>query len=356
MTMGLAGAYDRIGIDARINNRPVHLAFDTGANHSVLIPHTVRRLGLKTNEMGFTEECTLAVGKTSQRTMFGVLDSPAYIPWDIDGLFSWTAVSNHVFQLDVERGVCCLSDELPVDLAGWARWRLVTNSPVVMFECSNDVEVVRIGIDTGSPDGVMLSPERWRKWRAAHAGKPSTLANRWGAGEDLCVSEVLRARRIELGGLMLDDVPVSAATASFHRVFRDSDAILGLYTFRQLKLVIDGRSGTLYVSRIEYPSGHYDYNRAGAEFVPKDPDTSDDIVAHVVGGGPAYRAGIRDGDILLRIGGVDATKWRTIWAKMRHTGPGQLEGEPGTKMKCVLKRNGRRYETTVTLEELPMVN
>ncbi len=299
---GMAHAGDRIAVDAGINNRPIHLALDTGAGSSMLFPGAVSRLGLRTNAMGYTEECTLTVGKISQRTVFAVLDAPSYLPLDIDGFLSWTAVSNHVFRLDVERGVCRVTDDLPPDLEGWARWRLVTNAPVVIFECSNNVEATRIGIDTGSADGVMLSPERWQKWRAAHAGQPSTLDNGWLPGDKLFVREVLRARKIELGGLTLHDVPVTKATPSFGETFRRPDAVLGLYVLRQLKVVIDGRSGALYTSPIPHPSGHYDYNHTGAEFMPKDPDNSDDIVAHVIEGGPAYRAGVRDGDILLRIG------------------------------------------------------
>jgi hypothetical protein len=352
----MAGAEDRIAVDARINNRPVHLAFDTGADSPVLFPGAASRLGLKTNEMRFTEECTLAFGKRSQRTMFGVLDTPSYLPLDIDGFLSWTAVSNRVFQLDVERRICRVSDDVPPDLGGWARWKLVTDSPVLIFECSNDVEVTRIGIDTGFPTGIMLSPERWQKWRAARAGQPSTVAIRWSPGEALSVTEVLRARKIELGGLTLNDVPVIKATPKFDMLFRHSDAVFGLYALRQLKVVMDGRSGTLYMSPITHASGHYDYNHAGVDFVPKDPDKSDDLVARVIEGGPAYRAGVRDDDILLRIGRVDATQWRTIWPKMRRTKPGQLEGKPGTKLKLTLQRGRQRYETTVTLEDLPMVD
>jgi C-terminal processing protease CtpA/Prc len=48
----------------------------------------------------------------------------------------------------------------------------------------------------------------------------------------------------------------------------------------------------------------------GAVFTPPGLQ-GDDLVARVVDGSPAHEAGIRNADVLLRVGELDATKWRT---------------------------------------------
>ncbi len=351
----ISRADDRILVNASINGRPVSLAFDTGAGFTVLFRNSADRLRLKTSSMDVTEKCTFKFGEMSQKAVFDVIEAPFFMSMNIDGFIGWTAATNHVFELDVERNVCRISDNVPQDLRGWTKWNLVTNAPVVIFECSNDVGSAKIGIDTGFPGGVMLSPQRWQLWRTERAGQPATVENGWTPGEDLVNCEMLRARRIVLGAFILADVPVSEATPKFDTAFQHSDAIVGLYALRQMKLIIDARNGVLYTCPIAHPSGQYAYNRLGADFMPKDPDKGEDFAAFVIPGSPAYRAGIRNGDLLLKIGKYDLA---TLWRHPRHLGgkPGFFQGDAGTKLKLTLKRNNQEYETTVMLHEVPAVD
>ena len=72
---------------------------------------------------------------------------------------------------------------------------------------------------------------------------------------------------------------------------------------------MDGKTGVAYVQPHPGPRAPYQHNRLGAIFAPG--DASDDLVAFVLDGSPAYEAGIRNGDVLLKIGDLDATKWQT---------------------------------------------
>jgi C-terminal processing protease CtpA/Prc len=74
------------------------------------------------------------------------------------------------------------------------------------------------------------------------------------------------------------------------------------------------------------------------------------LVAHVIQGSPAYEAGVRDGDVLLRIGDLDVTKWRTdprvlplsrFWS-----------GPAGTILHLGLKRNGQGLDVEVALQNI----
>jgi C-terminal processing protease CtpA/Prc len=74
------------------------------------------------------------------------------------------------------------------------------------------------------------------------------------------------------------------------------------------------------------------------------------LVAHVLAHTPAFEAGIRDGDVLLKIEDLDVTKWRTL--------PGILPlarfwtRPPGTRLGLTLKRQSNLYRATLVLREI----
>ena len=73
-------------------------------------------------------------------------------------------------------------------------------------------------------------------------------------------------------------------------------------------------------------------------------------MAHVAEKSPAQKAGIRNGDILLKIGGLDVTKWRTdpkvlplrrFWIR-----------PAGTKLELSLTRDDKPLKATVELKDI----
>jgi C-terminal processing protease CtpA/Prc len=75
-----------------------------------------------------------------------------------------------------------------------------------------------------------------------------------------------------------------------------------------------------------------------------------DLVARVINGSPAFAAGIRNGDVLLKVGGLDATKWRTdpkVLPLSRF-----WEGPPGTRLELTLKRGASTFKSTPVLRQI----
>jgi Aspartyl protease/PDZ domain len=361
ISLGTVCAIDRFLIPANINGQPVIFIFDTGSDNTFLFRLGAERLGLKIKHDDFvgpmkpgyfwydvTEEFTWG---SSKKIRLPVTDDIPGCPPSFDGIINWQVCSNLVFQIDTDRRVGGFSPELPLDLKSWSKWKLVPDFPVMAFECSNGSESARIGIDTGSDAGVWLSATRWQRWRGERAGLAATLVGAVNMAGETMVNEELRARTIRIAGITLNDMPVSSIPPSIH-IFDGCDAVFGLGVFGQLRLVVDGTNGRLYTKPSTNSQTEYAYNRLGAVFPPKD-RANDDLIAHVIKDSPAYRAGIRDGDILLKIGILDVTVWRTdpyILPFSRF-----FSQAPGTKHKLTLKRGDKRYETTVTLEELPTV-
>ena len=131
----------------------------------------------------------------------------------------------------------------------------------------------------------------------------------------------------------------------------DYAATLGLFALLRLSIVVDGKGGKVYLkshARPERPNP-YEYNRLGAVFVPANLQ-SNDLVAHVVQGSPAYEAGVRDGDLLLRIGELDVTKWQT---DPRVLPLSRFWSRPaGTVLQLGLKRNGESLDVEVALQNI----
>ncbi len=205
-------------------------------------------------------------------------------------------------------------------------------------------------IDTGDEDAVSLSNERWREWKAAHPSQPVTLSAAYMPGAGLTVAEVSWADELSLDGLVLHGVVVKECNAAQARLGGPGYAAsLGLGALARLDLAINGKGGVAYTHpRTDAPLASK-HNRLGAVFVPRS-DQNDELVAHVAVGSPAALAGVRDDDVLLAIGELDVTPWRThpeILPFRKY-----WEKEAGTKVVLTLKRDQEILKVTATLKNL----
>ena len=127
------------------------------------------------------------------------------------------------------------------------------------------------------------------------------------------------------------------------------EASLGLAALQRLDLIIDGDLGFAYLRPKSTPPPPYEHNRLGSVFVPSDLQGGD-LLARVIAGSPAYQAGIRDGDVLLKVGDLDVTQWRTdpkILPLSRF-----WEGPPGTRLELTLKRGTKTSRKTAVLRQI----
>jgi S1-C subfamily serine protease len=125
-------------------------------------------------------------------------------------------------------------------------------------------------------------------------------------------------------------------------------ATIGLTALKRLNIIIDGNHGIAFLRSKQTPPLPYEHNRLGAVFVPPDMQ-SDHIIAHVIVGSPAYEAGIRDGDVLLKEGEQDVTNWRD--PKIKINSPFR-EQPAGTKLELTLKRGDKVFKTTAVLRNI----
>lgn len=156
------------------------------------------------------------------------------------------------------------------------------------------------------------------------------------------------ADQISLGPLKLNDVPVSEASPMFHAI-SGFEAVLGIYALRRLDLVVDGPNKVAYMRVRDARPSAFPHNRLGAVFVPRDME-SDPLLAHVIKGGPAHLSGIRDGDVLLKIGTLDVSNWKRNPAVMPLSR--FWNGPAGTWLGLTLKRGQEEFQIEVQLRDI----
>ncbi len=369
LVLGISGlcpnpgrAEDRIWLDGKINGQPVRLAFDTGASGPVLFKQSAEHLGLKFTppsdatpttpnvvRVGNTEYCEFTLSGDTHKMWFGLIDIPDYVYFagKMDGVLGWGALGSDIYLIDASRGMMTALAVLPEQVKTWQQFRVQTNADVLILEIPGEGPTNTIFIDTGRNAGIGLAPEAWPAWKNRHPTQPFTLRASYMPASGVYVAEEAWADKISFGPLQLTDVPISKAHATeIH--YPSVKATFGMAALKRMDLVVDGVKGIAYVNPKRQPAVPYDHNRLGAVFVPADAETGNELIAHVVVGSPAQKAGVRNGDVLLKVGDQDMTNWRTNRVR-----PTTLwEQPPGTAHRLTLRRGQQTNEVTVKLENI----
>ena len=360
-------ADDRIWFNATVNAKPVKMVFDTGSEVMVVTRPAAKRLGLKIFELPsdavasaskgiypWTDECDFKWEDTERHLSFVVLDVPKGLNFEADGIFSWHSVRQNVLFLDWERGHFAFAGEPPRDLTGWTRFAIKTNQALVLEFPTADRGLHTLAIDTGSPDGIALSPEAWKRWRQAQPNKPTSFNSLYQPVAGFMANEVAWADPLKFGDLVIRGVPIEQASAKQVQVAESLgassyEATIGLAALKRLELIVDGIGGTAYVRAKTNAPRRYSHNMLGAAFVPPDAN-SDRLIAHVAAGSPAEIAGIKNGDVLLKINTKDVTKWRSNPAISINTV--FIDRKPGEKVVLVLERGSEKLTVTAVLKNI----
>ncbi len=354
---------ERIIFKAKINGQSVRLAFDTGAEFTILFRQTAKRLKLDVTEppanakvgpgqvpVGRTEECRFELGNSIFKARFRVLDLPRHIDPGMDGILAWANIQDAIVWISADTKRLSTLAALPENMDKWTKWNIRKDSRCleikVPLALGKDGTIL---IDTGGSFGVELTPQRWKQWRDKHRDQPVSVRADYTPGIGIKIHEVAWADSLNIGKFSLTDVPVAESAPVRTLMFTNYQATLGLFALTRLDIIIDGKNACIYTRPNPKPTSRYQYNRLGAVFVPAN-KKSDDLVAHVAENSPAQEAGIRNGDVLRRIGDFDVTKWRT---DPRVLPLSRFWSRPaGTELELTLARGNTPVKVKVELKEL----
>jgi hypothetical protein len=381
LSMGLLAApdaKDRPILEARINDQPVRMTLDTCTSRLVVFAHVADRIGLKYHKPhGFdpnrvrpgrvplfrSDTCTVRVENSGHlpvkidnadgRRRVWIAEIPAGLRFpDIDGIIGWPNLSRNVLHLDWGQSTLESLSQVPARALPWHSFRLYPPPGVQVLALrvseSSSFKKKAVYLDTGDPGGVKVSSGLWEEIVGQHPGLPVAIGGYYTPADGCVLLRICWLKTLKLGDLTLHDVPVSEMPQK-QQGLPSCWASVGLYGLTRLELFIDARHDRAYArTKRDYSKG-YDYNRAGAVFLPLN-GRSSDLVATVLEKGPAWEAGIRNGDRLLRINGRDVTGWRSDPNLTK--GPSSFAKPAGTKVNLTILREGQPKEVTVVLKEL----
>jgi hypothetical protein len=365
-TVGTQAIDARIWVDVEINKQPVKFIFDTGAGGTILFDFAATRLNIKSTPP--PEDAVIPAGMTAyslsepvdltifNQTLPGVqlavVNSPFPNLESVDGVIGWPNLRDNRIHLTGRDLHFRFAAEIPAETSSWIQLKELPASRVLVFELpQHDSDSPSyLGIDTGSPHGIRLNPRAWAQWREENPQAPRTVTAYVMTVQGLVVAEEAWAEQLELGGLKFTDIPVGPMNMQEIQSYPSGTlAVAGLQALRRIDAYFDGKTHTLSVNPLNSPPPGYTHNMLGAVFTPASP-ASDKLVARVSDHGPATDAGIRNGDILLKIDDLDVTPWRTT--------PGILPlsryfaQEPGTVLRLTLEREGETFIVPVVLKTI----
>lgn len=362
--LGLA-ADEWLIVNVGVNNQTVPLLFDTGTSETLLFERTADRLGLEVEApspdlksepgkvlMGTTETSQFTIGGVTHETKLRVFDFPDYVNAPFEGILAWADVKDSIIQVNADSGSLSILPSLPHDIDQWTKWELVKDTRLLRISPPRDQRSDNyLFIDTGGSSlGIELNSLRWKDWRSKHKKEPYIFVADYTPASGIRVQEVRWAQTLVVyGGIVFKNVPVSEYKAFSNSERSNHKATLNLFALNRLELIIDGRQGHCYFRTIGNSDSKYEYSRLGAVFIPREP-TSNDLIAHVVRHSPAYRAGVRNGDILLRIDNINFGNWRSDPDLSPNNYFFKLAA--GTEVKLALKRKRKVFEVNVVLREV----
>jgi hypothetical protein len=353
-------ADERIWVkDVQLDGKPVRLFYDTGANASAVSLETAERLGVrsKTNRsndvssqivIGDASTFTLSHGQTQLSMDFAIIDFPYYAKQaiDFDGFIGWPNFDRYVLKIEASEGEVTVLPMVPKKTAKWIHFSVITNSGVLLLAVPKEQDSKHtVFIDTGSSFGVGLPHHAWQQWKKSHPRSPLTLRTMTIPADGFVVLEESWADQIAIGSLVLTNVPVIEEPPSFETLWgSNNDGTLGLAALNRLDVIVDGPNTIAYLYPNPGRARDYPHNRLGAVFVPCAGHPREGV-AWVEADSPAYEAGIRTGDILLKVDEIPVVSFSDTWIR-------RFSMPSGTKLHLVLKRDGKEFQTTATLRQI----
>ena len=196
-----------------------------------------------------------------------------------------------------------------------------------------DGETYRLGIDTGDTEGLTLFASTVRR---------RNLWNRYPKRIEsgvMGVMQVARERLVRLQSLKIGDseIPnpvVGLIDPEAHNAETEMDGLIGMETLRRFALSFDAGENALFVKPNAALRQPFHYNRSGMTFRVQEGRR---VVASLVAGAPAAKAGLQVGDIIEKTGSDFA--WR-------------LRDVPGAVIEFEMERSGQRQPVRLVLAEL----
>lgn len=356
---------DRLVIAAKIKNTPVPLVIDTGLGVDLLLfKKTVDRLGIElASPIPLQQPESAGRARAGLTQPFDLQIAGAHLPAarasvfefggetldQLDGALGWPGLDSEIWGFWLAEGEAYPLTEVLPQAASWTKLTIPQDRDTLTFKFAEGFSSLRVNLDTGSPTGIELPPEKWRAWKQAHPDAQMTIQAHGMVGQGIRAVEQSWADEFTVGDIVIKGVPIQeAAVAYLDNASPDEDLIvLGLAALKRLELIVDGPNHRAFARATPLPPSRFRHNHLGVAFIL---NAQRQVVAYVAPRSPASRAGLVTGDLLLQVDGMRVEAWTSAH------GRGALEkitrSAPGEKFTLRLKRGGEEFDATVVAEHI----
>jgi len=353
---------NHIYTDAWVNGRgPLLFIVDTGGEN-ILVPATAKSLGIKTEgamagtgvgnkavSVGLAKVKSLKAGKADFRDqVVYVMD---FIPNDVEGvdirgMLGFTVFKRFVTRIDYGKHEITLiePDHFDPKDAG-TPIPFVFNGDLPEVEGMFDGIPGKFDIDTGSRASLTLTGP-FAKQHGLRAANPKGVVavDGWGVGGS-SRSYVTRGRELAIGPMKIPGI-VTALSLQKKGSFASPSyqGNIGGGILKRFVVTFDYANHVMYLKPLPLPVADIDtYDRSGMWInAVKNGMQVMDVTAN----GPAARAGIETGDVIIEVNGKPATSIPVY--ELRR----MLRDEaPGTVVHLSIERGGQMREVAVTLRD-----
>jgi len=127
--------------------------------------------------------------------------------------------------------------------------------------------------------------------------------------------------------------------------YNSRDGLIGNILLERFNIVIDYASAHIYLKPIRNLKKDFKYNLSGMGLISFGPELKNYIVFEVDEGSPAEMAGIKEGDIISKVGILSASRYTLFELDAK------LSKNPGKKIKLEILRGDTIIEKEIVLED-----
>jgi PDZ domain/Aspartyl protease len=355
---------------------PARFIFDTGAEHTILTKKIISDLmgmnyekefkvmgsDLKTPIIAYLVRNTrleLAEKLLAPHEDMLVLAEDYFnfeenVGIEVHGILSGNAFARYIFKINYEREVITLYEReyikeaqyegftsLPIEVY---RNKPYLNSNVEMVKDS--VAPVRLLLDTGAGLPLLLFAHTHPLLVPPSNSVVTNIGAGLGGDLEGFTGRIhsLRMGPFNPAGVIsyfqsIDSIVDFGMT--YHR-----NGLVGNLIFERFEVFFDYYGEQIWLKPNKKYKTVFEFDRSGLSLVASTAAVGPTFVRNVLSGSPADEAGIRRGDILLRVGRTPTAFVALPTIQKR------LRGQPGKKIIVVIKRDGKRMRKEITLRDL----
>lgn len=342
-------------VEAKVNGKgPFHFLLDTGAGITIVTPQLAQRLGLGSQSSvtaqgpggsaaaGMLQLQSVTVGRASRDGVAAaVVDLPAGLTYQgrygsIDGIIGYSFLKDYAVTIDVK-------DRRAIFAAHAGQDRSARTIPMSIESSIPVVDVLidgtraRAKIDSGNNANASITASFAQTAALPHPGSHVQTTQYAGVGGNVTAS-VTRMNSLTIAGFQMHGVPVTIAQAA-PGPGPDADGNLGYAFLKRFIVTFDYPASTLSLA----PAGHYDapFPLNGTGIVPLRRADGTFAINAVTDGTPAKRAGLRAGDVIEAVNGVNTRSMSLGDFKSA------VSARPGERITMRLTRGNKKFSAVL---------